>query len=91
MTPYAQMKRKFQCVGFAVYLDLLERLSDEEENYDVDALVLYDETADAKALKEALGTLTEQNIRVSAQKKLPQNLRYRSLYRFGKGGLESIE
>ena len=85
------MKRNSNAIGFAVYLDLLERLPDDEEKFDVGALVLYDETADAKALKDAVGALTEKNISVSAQKKIPQNLRYRSLYRFGKGGLERVE
>lgn len=86
-----KMKRNSNAIGFAVYLDLLERLPDDEEKFDVGALVLYDETADAKALKDAVGALTEKNISVSAQKKIPQNLRYRSLYRFGKGGLERVE
>ena len=86
-----KMKRNSNAIGFAVYLDLLERLPDDEEKFDVGVLVLYDETADAKALKDAVGALTEKNISVSAQKKIPQNLRYRSLYRFGKGGLERVE
>ena len=86
-----KMKRNSNAIGFAVYLDLLERLPDDEEKYDVGALVLYDETADAKVLKDALAALTEKHISVSAQKKLPQNLRYRSLYKFENGGLERLE
>lgn len=86
-----KMKRNSSAVGFAVYLDLLERLPGDEEKFDVDALVLYDETTDAKAIKQAVDTLNDKNISVSAQKKMPENLRYRSLYKLGKGGLEKIE
>ena len=85
------MKKNSSAVGFAVYLDLLERLPGDEEKFDVGALVLYDETADAKTVKNAVDTLTAKNITVSAQKKMPENLRYVSLYKLGKGGLEKIE
>lgn len=86
-----KMKKNSSAVGFAVYLDLLERLPGDEEKFDVGALVLYDETADAKTVKNAVDTLTAKNITVSAQKKMPENLRYVSLYKLGKGGLEKIE
>ena len=86
-----KMKKNSSAVGFAVYLDLLERLADDEEKFDVGALVLYDETADAKTVKNAVDTLTEKNITVSAQKKMPENLRYMSLYKLDGGGLEKIE
>ena len=86
-----KMKRNSNAIGFAVYLDLLERLADDDEKFDVGALILYDDYADAKTIKNAADTLAEKNISVSAQKKIPENLRYMSLYKLGKGGLEKIE
>lgn len=86
-----KMKKNSSAVGFAVYLDLLERLADDEEKFDVGALVLYDETLDAKTIKRAVDALTAKNITVSAQKKMPENLRYMSLYRLDEGGLNKIE
>lgn len=86
-----KMKRNSSAIGFAVYLDLLERLPGDEEKFDVDALLLYDERADAKTVKQAVDMLSEKNISVSAQKKIPENLRYMSLYRLGKGGPEKVE
>ncbi len=49
-----KMGRKSGAVGFAVYLDLLERLSKPEEKYDVDTVVLYDKHSDFGALSISL-------------------------------------
>lgn len=38
-------------IGFAVYLDLLERFDSKEKEYDVDTLLLYEEGADVAALR----------------------------------------
>lgn len=39
-----KMKRTDRAIGFAVYLDMLERLEESGDAYDVDAVLLYDDT-----------------------------------------------
>ena len=41
-----KMGRKSGAIGFAVYLDMLERLGLSEKEYDVDAVILYDKDTD---------------------------------------------
>lgn len=66
-------------IGFALYLDLLEQLPSENKDYDVDVLLLYDASADMQKVAQAVTALTAQGRSVSAQKSIPQKLRYRQL------------
>ncbi len=86
-----KMKRKSRAIGFAVYPDLLERLTEDDKEYDVDALVLYDENTDLKLLKGAVEKLTNEGKSVTAQKCVPDKLRYRQLLKINERGLEEIE
>lgn len=83
-----KMNRSSRAIGFAVYLDLLERLGDEEQEYDVDAVVLYDDQCDINTIKTVVQSFTAQNRSVSVQKEIPKNLRYKTLYRLSEGGAE---
>ena len=61
-----RMGRKNQAIGFAVYLDQLERLMDERAAYDVDVLITYrEETAPARIIDAAqAATAGGQSVRV---------------------------
>ena len=76
-----RMGRRERAVGFAIYMDLLERLEDAPKPYDVDVLLLYDDGADVAALARQVRGLAEQGKRVTAQKAIPEKLRYRELVR----------
>ena len=78
-------------MGFAIYMDLLERLNDGPRPYDVDVVLLYDEGADIRALTRAVRELTDAGQSVAAQKAVPEKLRYRRLLRFAKGGVVDAE
>ena len=86
-----RMGRNCRAVGFAIYMDLLERLSDGPRPFDADTLVLYDERADIMALTKAVNRLTGEGYSVRAQKAVDDKLRYRRLLRFGEGGIEDGE
>ena len=86
-----RMGRDCRAVGFAIYMDQLERLNDEPRPYDVDTLVLYDEGADIAALCQAVTRLAGEGVSVRAQKAVDDKLRYRRLLRFGEGGIEDGE
>ena len=86
-----RMGRKSRAVGFAVYLDLLERLDGDDRPFDVDAVLLYDDDADPLALTRAVGLLTDSGRSVLAQRAVPERLRYRQLLRFRDRGIEIVE
>ena len=86
-----RMGRDCRAVGFAIYMDQLERLNDVSRPFDVDTLVLYDACADIAALTKAVNRLTREGYSVRAQKTVDDKLRYRRLLRFGEGGIEDGE
>ena len=83
-----QMGRRGGAVGFAVYLDRLGR-DDSKAEYDVDALLLYDEGCDLTALYAAADILRKEGS-VMLQKKIPAKLTYRRLCRFENGEVKPV-
>ena len=71
-----KMGRKSKGIGFALYVDLLESLGIDSRKYDVDVLVLYDNTS-ATELSRVVGEIVARGQSVSAQKAIPEKLRYR--------------
>ncbi len=76
-----KMRRSARAIGFAVYLDQLERLSGEAETFDVDTVLLYSPGVSPTALLRAVQTLSADGESVSAQHTVPDKLRYRRLAR----------
>ena len=87
----AKMGRKSGAIGFAVYLDLLERLEEDEQKYDVDTVILYTENDDMDALRGTVRMLTDAGQTVMAQKAVPEKLRYKQLLRLCGKGVEIVE
>lgn len=81
-----KLERRSGAIGFALYLDLLEQLPAETGDYDVDVLLIYDDAGDKSLLAKTVGELTRQGKTVSAQKSIPQKLRYRQLLKLSKEG-----
>ncbi len=77
-----KMGRGDDAIGFAVYLDALERFEEEGERYDADAVVLYGDDAAPAALFAAIDAMKGEGKSVAAYRTLPPKLRYRELYRF---------
>ena len=86
-----KMKRKSGAIGFGVYMDRLERLLEETQEYDIDVLLLYDEDADIHDLNDAVRTMTKAGQTVLAQRRIPEKLRYRTLMRLEGGEVTPIE
>lgn len=70
-----KMGRKAKAIGFAVYLDLLEELG-EDTAYDVDTVLLYDETDPLSSVTAAVKALAKTGS-VSALRTIPQKLNYK--------------
>ena len=81
-----RMGRKNGAIGFALYLDLLEGLEQSSAAYDVDALVLYDTATPAATVAQAVAALRAEGKSVSAQRAIPQKLRYATLCDLRKEG-----
>ncbi|MBR6682265.1 MAG: ATP phosphoribosyltransferase regulatory subunit, partial [Clostridia bacterium] len=62
-----KMGKNSRAIGFAVYLDLLERLTDDANEYDVDTVILYNENDDINTLNNAIKMLTDNGKSVVAQ------------------------
>ncbi len=87
----SKMGKEGGAIGFAVYLDLLQRYNTPERGFDADILLLYDETTDAAALTRAVKMLGESGKTVRAQKSIPDGFRCRQLLTMKDRGLEILE
>ena len=85
----SKMGRKSGAIGFAVYLDLLERMNESGKKYDVDTLLLYESGADIKLLSETIATLSK-NGSVMAQKDIPEKLKFKEIKKLTESGVIDV-
>lgn len=83
-----KMGRKSGAIGFAVYLDLLERLNQTEAEHDFDILLLRSADADSAALIKAVEELQKEGSVLVAEAP-PEDLRFCKVMKFTKGGLQN--
>lgn len=86
-----KMGRKASAIGFAVYLDMLERFSGEAEAFDVDIVLLYDDSVSTTELIQTVKELSENGERVMAQRSVPEKIRFRKLATFCDGEVTTLE
>jgi ATP phosphoribosyltransferase regulatory subunit len=91
---YDRLLRKFGrragAIGFALYLDLLERLFGQDDPFDADVLLLYDEKTPGTAVAAAVRELTESGLSVLARRGEAKGLRCRRTMRMTEGGARDI-
>ncbi len=86
-----KLKRKAGAIGFAVYMDMLERFEQKSPEFDVDMVLLYDEGADLNAIRKQVSVLTESGSSVMVQKQMPAGIQYKQLLKFKDGEVEILE
>lgn len=86
-----KMGRRARAIGFAVYLDLLELLPHEKREFDIDALLLYDQDASPVSVREAARSLRENGLCVMAQRCVPEKIRSRQIWRLEESGVRLLE
>jgi ATP phosphoribosyltransferase regulatory subunit len=86
-----KMGRSSDAIGFAVYLDMLERFEGHENEYDTDILLLYEDGTDVCELMHSVSVLAKNGTRVLTRKDIPSDIRYRQLLTYRNGGLEILE
>ncbi len=64
-----KMGKKCGAIGFAIYLNELERLGPAQPQFDADTLILYDEKTDLKVLTAQLAALAAQGKRALARRR----------------------
>jgi ATP phosphoribosyltransferase regulatory subunit len=85
-----RMGHTSHAVGFAVYLDALEALTDAPPAYDADTVLLYDADAPTDRLLAAVQALARDGSTVLALRSLPAKLRCRRVLRFTEEGAKEI-
>ena len=85
-----RMGRKSGAIGFAVYFDELARLLDQSSKYDLDTLVLYDDSTPWQILEETLESIRNSGVSVAAQRALPASLRYRRILKLENGEVKTV-
>lgn len=86
-----KMHRKSGAIGFAIYLDMLERLGQRQNSFDTDIVLLYDSTAQLDTLMECAAALRKDGESVTVQRAVPENLKYRKLLKFCNGEVKILE
>ncbi len=74
-----RMGKDNNAIGFAIYLDLLESLESEVNEYDVDVLLIYDGKTKAETLLKTKNEIIANGESVSCQISIPEKLRYKKL------------
>ena len=86
-----KMKRKSGAIGFAIYLDMLERLDDSYNEYDVDYVLTYSDNDNVKDINNAVSKLTEKGYSVLACKTAPKNIKYKTLLNINDSEVDTCE
>ncbi len=86
----AKLKKPESAIGFALYLDELDWLPERRAECDMEALVLYDGTADPARLGRAVKELRDQGMRVRVERAVPGELRFGQIYRY-RDGILAVE
>ena len=73
------MGKRGNAVGFALYLDLLSELEADAEIYDVDTVLLYDETVPVEKIVSKKKEITGDGKSVISAKAVPEKLRVREI------------
>ena len=83
--------KKTEAIGFAVYLDRLERYAADADDYDIDVLVLYDKTTDLKKIIDTAEQFKSEGKTVRIANLLDKSISYKKLVSLGQEGADILE
>jgi len=86
-----KMRIDSRAIGFAVYLDMLDRFYSSDVQYDIDCVIVYESDDDIVNLNNAVENIISSGKSVIAVKEIPENMTYKQLLRFKGNGGEIIE
>ena len=85
-----KMGKRCGAIGFAVYLDSIERFGNSDDAYDTDVLLVY-EDVDTETIIDAVKKLVDGGKTVKVSANADGSVRYRQLCRISKRGVEILE
>ena len=85
-----KMGKKSRAIGFAVYLDALERLDPENQPYDVDVLLLCGAGTSLQTIQTRADQLRSEGRSVLVQHTVPQGLRCREIIELTGNGVATL-
>lgn len=74
-----KMGRTAGAIGFAVYMDTLERLDTQHSGFDVDTVLLYNDSTPLPVIQARVQSLNAEGQSVMVQRYLPENIRCRQI------------
>lgn len=83
-----KMGKTAGAVGFAVYLDALERHGNTQTDYDYDFVILKDDSCASSQIIKTVESLSENGFSVIVLSELDSTIRYKTLMKLTKNGLE---
>ena len=86
-----RMDRKAGAIGFAVYLDALDRLDADENPFDYDVILLYDEDTDAADVLRIARSIRDGGEKVLTERTVPSKLTCRKLMKIENGEVSTVE
>lgn len=85
-----KMKKKSKAVGFAIYLDLLQRVLSQPQSYDVDTVLLYG-ADDTLASVMQIASNLRKSASVLVSRDIPNNVTFRKLMKIQNGEAVTID
>ena len=86
-----RMGKKAGAIGFAVYLDSLDRLDPSEKVYDFDVVFLYDEKSDLRLLMKEAKDMRDKGESVLLERSIPEKMTYKKLLKLEDGEVKILE
>lgn len=86
-----KLNRKSGAIGFAVYMDTLERLDTQKKEYDVDTVLLYSENTNLTEIQAQVKKLKQDGKSVMVQRCLPENIKCRQILKLRGSEVENVE
>ena len=83
-----KMGKSSGAVGFAVYLDTLERHGNKKADYDYDFVIIKDDSCPSAEVIRTVESLSENGFSVIVLSEIPKSIRYKSMMKLTKNGLE---
>lgn len=74
-----RMGKGCDAIGFAIYLDLLEEIEQNSNEFDVDVLLIYSTKTSAETIIATKNKFINEGLSVVSQMKIPLGLRYKTL------------
>lgn len=86
-----RMGKQGGAIGFAVYLDALDRLDADKRAYDFDTVLLYDEETDAAEVLKAAAEIRKTGEKVLVERAVPKKLTCRRRMKIERGEVRTLE